>query len=123
MPTLLLTHPDCLKHEMGAQHPERPDRLRAVADALSGDAFAALRREEAPLADIAEIELLHPAAYVDAVRAAEPKKGHVWLDPDTAMSPGSWNAALRATGAAIYAVDQVMSGAAKNAFCATRPPG
>jgi acetoin utilization deacetylase AcuC-like enzyme len=123
MPTLLLTHPDCLKHEMGAQHPERPDRLRAVADALSGDAFAALRREEAPLADIAEIELLHPAAYVDAVRAAEPKKGHVWLDPDTAMSPGSWNAALRATGAAIYAVDQVMTGAAKNAFCATRPPG
>jgi acetoin utilization deacetylase AcuC-like enzyme len=123
MPTLLLTHPDCLKHEMGAQHPERPDRLRAVADALSGEAFAALRREEAPLADIAEIELLHPAAYVDAVRAAEPKKGHVWLDPDTAMSPGSWNAALRATGAAIYAVDQVMTGAAKNAFCATRPPG
>ena len=123
MPTLLLTHPDCLKHEMGAQHPERPDRLRAVADALSGDAFASLKRKEAPLADIAEIELLHPAAYVDAVRAAEPKKGHVWLDPDTAMSPGSWNAALRATGAAIYAVDQVMTGAAKNAFCATRPPG
>ncbi len=123
MPTLLLTHPDCLLHEMGAHHPERPDRLRAVADALSGDAFAALRREEAPLAGLETIELLHPAAYVDAVRAAEPKKGHIWLDPDTAMSPGSWNAALRASGAAIYAVDQVMSGGAKNAFCATRPPG
>jgi acetoin utilization deacetylase AcuC-like enzyme len=123
MPTLLLTHPDCLKHEMGAQHPERPDRLRVVTDALSGEAFAALRREQAPLADVAAIELLHPASYVDAIRAAEPKKGHVWIDPDTAMSPGSWNAALRATGAAIHAVDQVMSGAVKNAFCATRPPG
>jgi len=123
MPTLLLTHPDCLVHEMGAHHPERPDRLRAVADALAGDDFSALRREEAPLADVGAIERLHPAAYVDAIRAAEPKKGHVWLDPDTAMSPGSWNAALRASGAAVKAVDQVMTGAVKNAFCAVRPPG
>ena len=123
MPTLLLTHPDCLKHEMGAHHPERPDRLRAVEHALSGNAFASLKREQAPLADLAAIERLHPAAYVEAIRAAQPKQGHVWLDPDTAMCPQSWNAALRATGAVVYAVDQVMSGAVKNAFCAVRPPG
>ena len=123
MPTLLITHPDCLLHEMGAHHPERPDRLRAIEDALSDPAFASLKREQAPLAAIATIELLHPASYIDAIRAAAPKKGHVWLDPDTAMSPGTWNAALRAAGAGIYAVDQVMSGAADNAFCAVRPPG
>jgi acetoin utilization deacetylase AcuC-like enzyme len=108
---------------MGAHHPEQPDRLRAVADALAGDDFKALKREEAPLADLATIELLHPASYVDAIRAAQPKRGHVWLDPDTAMNPDSWNAALRAAGAAIYAVDQVMTGKVDNAFCAVRPPG
>jgi acetoin utilization deacetylase AcuC-like enzyme len=108
---------------MGAHHPEQPDRLRAVADALAGDDFKTLKREEAPLADLATIELLHPVSYVDAIRAAQPKRGHVWLDPDTAMNPDSWNAALRAAGAAIYAVDQVMTGKVDNAFCAVRPPG
>jgi acetoin utilization deacetylase AcuC-like enzyme len=108
---------------MGAHHPEQPDRLRAVADALAGDDFKALKREEAPLADLATIELLHPASYVDAIRAAQPKRGHVWLDPDTAMNPDSWNAALRAAGAAIYAVDLVMTGKVDNAFCGVRPPG
>ena len=123
MPTLLLTHPDCLLHDMGQGHPERPDRLRAVADALSAPDFDALRREQAPLADLAVIERVHPERYVEAIRAANPKQGLVWLDPDTAMNPKSYDAALRATGAAVYAVDQVMSGAADNAFCAVRPPG
>jgi acetoin utilization deacetylase AcuC-like enzyme len=123
MPTLLLTHPDCLLHDMGAGHPERPDRLRAIEDALAAPVFNRLKRERAPLAQLAVIERLHPPGYVEAIRAATPKQGLVWLDPDTAMSPGSWNAALRATGALVYAVDQVMSGAAGNAFCAVRPPG
>jgi acetoin utilization deacetylase AcuC-like enzyme len=123
MPTLLLTHPDCLLHDMGEGHPERPDRLRAVEDALAAPAFKALAREQAPSADLAAIERVHPARYVEAIRAGSPKQGLVWLDPDTAMCPKSFDAVLRATGAAIYAVDQVMSGAADNAFCAVRPPG
>jgi acetoin utilization deacetylase AcuC-like enzyme len=108
---------------MGEGHPERPDRLRAIADALSASAFNALKREQAPSADLAVIERVHPARYVEAIRAASPKQGLVWLDPDTGMNPKSYDAALRATGAAVYAVDQVMSGKANNAFCAVRPPG
>jgi acetoin utilization deacetylase AcuC-like enzyme len=123
MTTLLLTHPACLLHDTGFGHPERADRLRAIDDALAGAAFKHLKREEAPLADLAVIERLHPHAYVEMIRAAIPKRDHNWLDPDTVVSPGSWEAALRATGAAIRAVDQVMAGAADNAFCAVRPPG
>jgi acetoin utilization deacetylase AcuC-like enzyme len=123
MTTLLLTHPDCLLHDTGPGHPERPDRLRAVEDALAGDDFQSLKRELAPLAEIAAIERLHPESYVEAIRAASPKRDLIWLDPDTAMSPKSFDAALRATGAAIHAVDQVVTGAADNAFCAVRPPG
>jgi acetoin utilization deacetylase AcuC-like enzyme len=123
MPTLLLTHPDCLLHDTGQGHPERADRLRAIDDALGSDAFARLKREEAPRADLAVIERLHPAPYVEAIRAAMPKRDYVYLDPDTVISPGSWEAALRAAGAAVHAVDQVMAGAAQNAFCAVRPPG
>ena len=123
MPTLLLTHPDCLLHDMGQGHPERPDRLRAIEDALAAPAFVTLKREQAPSADLAAIERVHSPRYVEAIRAAVPRQGLVWLDPDTAMSPKSYDAALRATGAAVYAVDQVMTGAADNAFCAVRPPG
>jgi acetoin utilization deacetylase AcuC-like enzyme len=123
MTTLLLTHPACLLHDTGYGHPERADRLRAIDDALAAPAFKPLKREEAPLADLAAIERLHPQAYVEMVRAAIPARDHAWLDPDTVVSPGSWEAVLRATGATIYAVDQVMAGKADNAFCAVRPPG
>jgi acetoin utilization deacetylase AcuC-like enzyme len=123
MTTLLLTHPACLLHDTGYGHPERADRLRAIDDALATATFKSLKREEAPLADLAVIERLHPHAYVEMIRAAIPKRDHNWLDPDTVVSPGSWEAALRATGAAIRAVDQVMAGQADNAFCAVRPPG
>ncbi len=123
MPTLLLTHPDCLLHDTGSHHPERPDRLRAIDDALADERFSGLKREQAPLVDLAVIKRLHPAAYVEAIHAARPARDLIWLDPDTVMSPGSWNAALRAAGAAVHAVDQVMTGTVKNAFCAVRPPG
>jgi acetoin utilization deacetylase AcuC-like enzyme len=123
MTTLLLTHPACLAHDTGYGHPERADRLRAIEDALSAPAFKALKRELAPLADLAAIERMHPKAYVEMVEASIPKRDHQWLDPDTVVSPGSWEAALRATGASIYAVDQVMAGNVDNAFCAVRPPG
>ncbi|HML90876.1 histone deacetylase family protein [Methyloceanibacter sp.] len=123
MTTLLLTHPACLDHDTGYGHPEQADRLRAIEGALGAEAFSGLKREEAPLADLAAVERLHPKAYVEAVRAAIPKELHNWLDPDTVVSPGSWEAALRAAGAVVHAVDQVAAGKAGNAFCAVRPPG
>ena len=123
MTTLLLNHPACLEHDTGIGHPEQPARLRAIQDALSSDAFNGLKREEAPRATLAVIERLHPASYVEVIRAAMPERNHKWLDPDTVVSPGSWEAGLRGVGAAIRAVDQVMAGAVENAFCAVRPPG
>jgi len=123
MTTLLLTHPACLEHDTGFGHPERADRLRAIADALAASEFKGLKREEAPRADLAVIELVHPKAYVEMVQAEIPKQHHNWLDADTVVSPGSWEAALRATGAVLHAVDQVAGGHANNAFCAIRPPG
>jgi len=121
--TLFLTHPACLRHDTGFGHPERADRLRAIEHALEDERFHYLAREQAPLADIAVIERVHPRSYVEGVRAAIPKHDHNWLDPDTIVSPGSWEAALRAAGAVVHAVDQVMAGNARNAFCAIRPPG
>lgn len=123
MSTLYLTHPVCLEHDTGAGHPERPDRLRAIAKVLSHETFAPLIREEAPLAGEADLALAHAKDYIDAIRASSPSEGHVRLDPDTVMSPKSWEAALRAVGAGIRAVDQVMTGAVANAFCAVRPCG
>ena len=123
MTTLLLTHPACLEHDTGFGHPERADRLRAIEHALEDQRFHYLAREQAPRADLAVIERVHPKAYIEAVLAAIPTRDHNWLDPDTIVSPRSLEAALRATGAAVHAVDRVMAGAAKNAFCAVRPPG
>lgn len=123
MTTLLLTHPACLLHDTGYGHPERADRLRAIDDALAAPAFKTLKREEAPRAELAAIERLHPEAYVEMIRASIPARDHKFLDIDTVVSPGSWEAALRATGACISAVDRVMAGEADNAFCAVRPPG
>src|SRR5215813_5911619 len=104
MTTLLLSHPACLQHDTGYGHPERADRLRAINDALAAPAFKALKREEAPRADLAAIERLHPKAYVEMVHASIPARDHKMLDADTIVSPGSWEAALRATGAALHAV-------------------
>lgn len=123
MPTLLLTHPACLEHDTGYGHPERADRLRAIEDALEAPEFKVLKREEAPLASLDDIGRLHPQAYFELVKSQIPKHDHNWLDPDTVVSPGSWDAALRAAGASLYAVDQVMTGKVDNAFCAVRPPG
>jgi len=123
MTTLLITHPACLNHLMPAGHPERPDRLRAIERALEDERFQNLARVEAPAASLETIALCHPMKYVTAVRDATPQNGLVQLDADTSMSPGSFEAALRAAGGAVLAVDEVMAGKARNAFVATRPPG
>jgi acetoin utilization deacetylase AcuC-like enzyme len=123
MTTLLITHPACLEHLTPAGHPERPDRLRAIERALAQARFQTLSRVEAPAAQLDTIALCHPMDYATAIRDATPKAGLVGLDADTSLSPGSFEAALRAAGGAVHAVDEVMTGRAKNAFVATRPPG
>ncbi len=97
--------------------------MGAVLDALSGPGFAALLREEAPLADRADLMRCHPAEWIDRLHAMMPDEGLVALDPDTHAGPGTWQAALRGAGAACHAVDAVISGRARNAFAAVRPPG
>jgi acetoin utilization deacetylase AcuC-like enzyme len=121
--TLLITHPACLDHLTPAGHPERPDRLRALDRVFEAERFSALARVAAPEAALETIALCHPMDYVTAIREATPSEGIIGLDADTSLSPGSFEAALRAAGGATYAVDEVMTGAAANAFVAVRPPG
>ena len=123
MVTHLYSHPACLEHEPGPEHPESPARLQAILAALDEPEFAALERLEAPRATREQIARMHPAAHVDWVLAAVPASGYARIDADTVVSPGSGEAALRAAGAAIAAVDAVAGGSARNAFCAVRPPG
>jgi acetoin utilization deacetylase AcuC-like enzyme len=123
MSTLLLSHPACLDHQTGSGHPERPDRLRAVEQALEDERFQTLAREQAPRAPLEIVALAHPMEYVEAIRDASPEAGLVQIDADTSMSPGSFEAALRAAGGAMRAVDEVMNQKAANAFVAIRPPG
>jgi acetoin utilization deacetylase AcuC-like enzyme len=119
--TLILQHDDCLAHDPGANHPESSARLRAVLGAVKG--IAGTEILPAPLASREQVLRVHGEEYWAQVVAAEPASGQVALDADTLLSPGSVNAALRGSGAACFAVDQIFAGKAKNAFCATRPPG
>jgi acetoin utilization deacetylase AcuC-like enzyme len=97
--------------------------MRAVDQALEAEAFQSLLRAEAPLAEAQVAALAHPQAFVDAIEQVRPREGMVRIDGDTTMSPGTWEAVLRALGAATHAVDEVMGRRADNAFCAMRPPG
>ncbi len=129
MPTLHLTHPCFVNHDTGYGHPERPDRMRAIDRVLGHELFSGLKREESPLrADVEEAILrAHPPAYLELIKRSRPtdEGDHVHLDPDTVMSPGSWEAALRAVGSGLEAVDRVMdkSSGTRNAFCQVRPCG
>ncbi len=125
MSTLLISHPACLNHLTPVGHPERPDRLRAIEQALEDERFHILAREQAPVAPPETVALCHPMEYVEAIRSASPseREGMVRLDADTSMSPGSLEAALRSVGGATLAVDEVMNKKARNAFVAVRPPG
>jgi acetoin utilization deacetylase AcuC-like enzyme len=123
MSTVLISHPACLDHLTPLGHPERPDRLRAVEQALEAEKFQLLARTEAPMATLETIALCHPMDYIVEIREAAPREGIVHIDADTSMSPGSFEAALRAAGGAVLAVDEVLTKQARNAFVATRPPG
>jgi len=131
--TGFFTHADCRRHEMGRGHPECPERLDAIQDRLIASGVdAALDRREAPLAATGQLELAHDRMHIAAIRGLAEEladqedaggAGHVHIDPDTAMNRHSWQASLRAAGAALAATDAVMAGELENAFCAVRPPG
>lgn len=124
MTVLFLTHSACLRHDNGPYHPECADRLRAILRALETEEFSHLIRDQAPLATTEQLTRVHPARYVEAILGIAPQgEERVMLDADTAMSAGSAEAALRAAGAAVAAVDATCRGEVRRAFCATRPPG
>jgi acetoin utilization deacetylase AcuC-like enzyme len=123
MTTLLFSHPACLDHLTPPGHPERPDRIRAVAQVLGESRFDRLVRQEAPEGALDLVRLCHDEHYVEELRRIAPDKGLIYLDGDTSMSPGTWEAVMRGVGGAVAATDAVMSGAADNAFVAMRPPG
>ncbi len=124
MEVRILTHPVCLQHEMGPSHPESPLRLQAIYQALKAASWGdQLDWHEAPLAMKDQLKLAHDPSYVDSLFLEAPKEGYCQLDPDTFMNPFTLQAALRASGAVIAAVDDVFAGRTKRAFCAVRPPG
>ena len=123
METFLYTDEAFLGHQPGVGHPERPERLASVVEALDAPRFAGLRRVAPREATVEELERVHEPAYVDTVLQQVPSFGAVHIDADTILSPGSGTAALRAAGALVGAVDAVLDGSATRAFCAVRPPG
>ena len=124
MTTLYITHSDCLGHNMGPGHPERPERLTAIDDQLRASGLIKnLRCLQAPLANPDDLRRVHAAGYVDLIFEHAPSEGYVQLDPDTSMNPYSLAAAQRAAGAGVLAIEEMMAGRADNAFCAIRPCG
>ncbi len=123
MTTLVLTHAASFDHLTPPGHPERPDRIRAIDEVLTADHFRDLARGEAPQGSLDSVALCHNEHYIAELRHLSPENGLVYLDSDTSMSPGTWEAAMRGVGGAIAATEAVIAGHASNAFVATRPPG
>lgn len=124
MATAYITHPACLEHNMGYEHPESPARITAIQDQLAATGILShLQQHEAPRATFEQLVRVHPAHYIHGVEAAAPKRGLINLDPDTLMNPYTLEAAYRAAGAVVLATDLVMQGEVNNAFCNVRPPG
>lgn len=126
MTTGFYTHADCTLHEMGADHPECPQRLAAIEDRLIAAQIAPWleRHDDAPPASLEALERAHSALYVSGLKQrGDFEQGHEWIDADTMMNPFTWQAALRAAGTAISATDAVIDGHLHNAFCSIRPPG
>ena len=124
MTVAFISHAACRLHQMGPGHPEQPARVGAIPDELRARGlWDRLEHYEPPRATDEQLARVHPTDYIEQVRARSPASGLERLDPDTAMCPESLEAALRAAGANVLAVDLVMSGRAKRAFCNVRPPG
>ncbi|MCX5722038.1 MAG: histone deacetylase [Nitrospirae bacterium] len=122
--TGLVYDPRYLEHDMGAGHPESPNRLRAIMQQLEQSGTAArLTRIEPRKAEDEWITQIHEASYLEMLKAEAPATGRVSLDADTSMSPGSLTAAYLAAGGALAAVDAIMSKKVDHVFCAVRPPG
>lgn len=119
-----ITHADCARHEMGAHHPESPERLGAINDMLLVKGLLDYMQPcDAPLATPEQLAHAHSSLYVSELMAASPAEGYHKVDPDTDMNPFTVQAALRAAGAAVLATDLVLAGKAPTAFCCVRPPG
>ncbi len=119
-----ITHSDCLKHEMGPDHPECPERLDAIADLLLVKGYLDFMQTfDAPLASIEQLARAHSVRYITDLLERSPQEGYVAIDPDTSMNRHTVQAALRAAGAAVLATDLVLQGRVANAFCNVRPPG
>ena len=119
-----ITHPDCVRHEMGPHHPECPDRVTVINDRLlSAGLLDFARRYDAPEASIEQLGRAHAIEHVLELQAAAPANGYAPIDPDTTMNPHTWQAARRAAGAAVLAAELVASGSADRVFCNVRPPG
>ena len=123
MTTLLVSQRNFESHVTPTGHPERPDRLRAVEEALGTEAFADLTRRDAPYGDLNLASLVHHPDYLEALRRVRPAEGVGRIDEDTFISSGSLDAASTALGGALAALDAVAMGEVDNAFCAIRPPG
>ena len=124
MKTAYISHRDCLDHDPGEAHPETARRVTAIEDRLiASGLFDLLRHFEAPAITRDQLLRIHSPGYLEMLQTIAPRQGFVRLDPDTVMGPATLGAAHRAAGAAILAVDLVMSGRADNAFCCVRPPG
>ena len=123
MDVALYTHADMFDHRPGEWHPERPERLRAVVDALQDAEDLCLIPGDAPMAERQDLELVHSHAYVERILNLSPGRDIVQLDPDTFVSAGSLLAARRAAGAVVEATRATARGEATRSFCAVRPPG
>ena len=124
MTTGFFSHDDCMKHNMGAEHPECPERLAAItsylADTGLGQDLDWVRPDEATRD---QLQTVHPERYLNQLDLMQPTRGRVYTDPDTAMMPDTLRAARLAAGASIEAVDMVLSSQLTNAFVCARPPG
>ena len=119
-----ISHPDCLKHDMGRQHPECPGRIGAIKDMLLMKGLLdCMQTWDAPLATESQLVQAHSLRYLRSIAALSPAEGQVQVDSDTSMNAHTWQAALRAAGAAVLATDLVIAGKAASAFCNVRPPG
>jgi len=121
MSTIIIHHDDCLRHNPGPKHPESPLRIKAVLAGLEG--LRGLEKLPAPRATAEQIARVHPQAFWADITAKEPAEGIVSIDVDTFLSSGSVDAALRASGALCFAIDQILDNRTLRAFCAVRPPG